>query len=98
MGMTVIQLKEKTSVVARVAIEQTGEPLSESVRKALKNYFSQLQGEEPKDVYPMILAEVELPLLEVVMKYTKNNQARTAIMLGLSRGNVREKLKAYGML
>lgn len=96
--MTVIQLKEKTSIIAQVALEQTSEPLSESVRQALINYFSQLKGEKPKGVYQMILAEIEVPLLEVAMKYTRNNQARTATLLGLSRGNVREKLKSYGML
>jgi Fis family transcriptional regulator len=104
--MPVIPLKEKTSIVAHVVIEQANkplieqpsEPLNESVRQALRNYFSQLQGEEPKGIYQMILAEVEVPLLEAVMKHTKNNQVRTATFLGLSRGTVRAKLKAYGML
>jgi Fis family transcriptional regulator len=96
--MTVIQLKEKTSIVAHVAIEQENESLSESVRQALRNYFDQLKGEEPKEVYKMVLSEVEVPLLDMVMKYTKNNQSHTTRILGLSRGTVLKKLKAYGML
>jgi Fis family transcriptional regulator len=46
----------------------------------------------------MVLAEVEVPLLEAVMEYTKGNQSRAAILLGLSRGTLRKKLKIYGML
>jgi Fis family transcriptional regulator len=98
--MTVIQIKEEMKKVLCEPFdtEEKSEPLSTSVRKALKNYFDQLKGEEPREFYQMILSEVEVPLLEVVMKYTRKNQSRTATILGLSRGNLRKKLKAYGML
>jgi Fis family transcriptional regulator len=96
--MTIIRIKEEAKNSTDFSVEQKGEKLSESVRQALKNYFDQLKGEEPKKIYQMVLAEIEVPLLETVMKYARKNQSRTAIILGLSRGNLREKLKAYGML
>ncbi|MFG1488271.1 helix-turn-helix domain-containing protein, partial [Oceanospirillum sp. HFRX-1_2] len=44
------------------------------------------------------LAEVEAPLLEAVMAYTKDNQSQASEILGLNRGTLRKKLKTYGML
>ena len=43
-------------------------------------------------------AEVEAPLLEEVMAYTRNNQTKASIMLGLNRGTLRKKLKQYGLI
>ena len=79
-------------------ITQTNQPLHDSVRQALENYLTQLHGQLPSNLYELILAEVEAPLMESVMEYTKNNQSRAAIVLGLSRGTLRKKLKQYGML
>jgi Fis family transcriptional regulator len=45
-----------------------------------------------------VLTEVETPLLEAVMKYTKNNQSKAAELLGLNRGTLRKKLKQYDLL
>ncbi|MCB1617229.1 MAG: Fis family transcriptional regulator, partial [Pseudomonadales bacterium] len=30
--------------------------------------------------------------------YTRNNQTKASIMLGLNRGTLRKKMKAYGLL
>lgn len=72
--------------------------LRDSVEKNLENYFSQLDGAPVKDVYQMVLSEVEAPLLEQVLKYTRNNQTKASVMLGLNRGTLRKKLKQYGLL
>lgn len=79
-------------------LPQKNQPLHDSVRQALENYLTQLKGHMPSNLYELILAEVEAPLMEAVMEYTKNNQSRAAIVLGLSRGTLRKKLKLYGML
>jgi Fis family transcriptional regulator, factor for inversion stimulation protein len=71
--------------------------LSESVETALSGYFSQLGDATPSDVYEMVMAEVEVPVLKCVLKYTGGNQSEAAKILGLSRGTVRKKLKMYGM-
>ncbi|MCR8922984.1 DNA-binding transcriptional regulator Fis [Dasania sp. GY-MA-18] len=80
---------------APVAQAQT---LRDSVAIALNNYFSHLDGQDVTDVYEMVLSEVEAPLLEEVMKYTRNNQTKTSQLLGLNRGTLRKKLKQYGLL
>jgi Fis family transcriptional regulator len=79
-------------------VTHKNQPLHDSVRQALENYFLQLKGQVPNNLYEMVLAEVEMPLLEAVMDYTKENQSRAAILLGISRGTLRKKLKIYGML
>lgn len=79
-------------------LKQKNQPLHDSVRQALENHFSHINGQLPDNLYEKILAQVEAPLMEAVMEYTKNNQSRAAIVLGLSRGTLRKKLKQYGML
>lgn len=72
--------------------------LRDCVERAVVNYFEHLEGHDVTDVYEMVLAEVEAPLLEVVMKYTRHNQTKAANVLGLNRGTLRKKLKQYGLL
>ena len=88
------QLKEQFTQTS-VASAQT---IRESVAIAMQNYLSHLDGQDVADVYDMVLAEVEVPLLEAIMKYTRKNQTRAATMLGLNRGTLRKKLKQYNML
>ena len=75
----------------------TNKPLRDSVKQALKNYLSQLDGQDVNDLYELVLAEVEHPTLDTVMQYTRGNQTRAATMLGINRGTLRKKLKKYGM-
>ena len=56
--------------------------------------------EQPKakDVYNLVISEVELPLLTSIMHHARGNQSLAAKMLGLSRGTLRKKLKTHGLL
>lgn len=72
-------------------------PLRDSVRQSLKSYFSQLNGQDVSGLYELVLAEVEQPLLDMVMQYTRGNQTRAAMMMGINRGTLRKKLKQYKM-
>lgn len=72
--------------------------LKNEVEKAMQRYFKQLEDEPVTNLYDMVLAEVEAPLLQEVMNFTGNNQSKAATMLGLNRGTLRTKLKQYGML
>jgi Fis family transcriptional regulator, factor for inversion stimulation protein len=76
----------------------SGQSLRDYVETAVSNYFQHLEGQDVTNVYEMVLSEVETPLLEVVMKYTRHNQTRAAEILGLNRGTLRKKLKQYGLL
>lgn len=69
--------------------------LAESVTQAVQNYFNELKGNDPVDLYELVLEEVETPLFKAVMEHCKYNQSRAAIMLGVSRGTLRTKLRKY---
>ena len=72
-------------------------PLSRMVRTALRLYLDDLDGQNPAPIYRMIIAEVERPMFETVMKHANGNQTRAARMLGISRSTLGKKLKAYGL-
>jgi Fis family transcriptional regulator len=59
--------------------------------------LSQLNGNDVDDMYDLVLSEIEAPMLEEVMQYTRGNQTRAANLLGINRGTLRKKLKKYGM-
>lgn len=73
-------------------------PLREAVDAAMRRYFAHLDGESVTDLYTMVLAEVEAPLLASVMEYVNGNQTRAADILGLNRGTLRKKLKQYALI
>jgi Fis family transcriptional regulator len=72
--------------------------LRQSVTTAVRHYLDELDGQISRDVYQMVLAEIEAPLLEEIMAYTRNNQTKASIMLGLNRGTLRKKLKQYNLI
>lgn len=71
--------------------------LKESVNQTLQQYIAQLDGQAPANLYDLVLAEVEKPLLEMVLKLTNNNQSKAAIVLGISRGTLRKKMAIYDL-
>ncbi len=86
--------------VLPIQVPSTGtpqQPLKTCVEQALENYFSQLEGNSPSNLYELVLAEVESPLLEVVLRQTRGNQTKAAKLLGISRGTLRKKLKQYDL-
>jgi Fis family transcriptional regulator len=72
--------------------------LKDHVTEAMERYFHDLDGQDTKELYNLVMAEVEPPLLEAAMKYTRQNQSKTAALLGLNRGTLRKKLKQYNLL
>lgn len=74
------------------------EPLHVHVERAVREYFFALGDEMPTELYELILAQVELPLLTVVLEKTHGNQTKCAQVLGLNRGTLRKKLKTYDLM
>ena len=72
-------------------------PLNKHVQRCVEQYFSDLNGECPVGLYERVMAEVEKPLIEVVMKKNMGNQTRTAKMLGINRNTLRKKLEQYSI-
>jgi DNA-binding protein Fis len=101
MNQTIPLAEQQTGVNATETI--TASPpksvtLRDSVRAALREYFTRLEGQQPANLYELVLAEIESPLLEMVLQYTGQNQSTAAKMLDISRGTLRKKMQRYGYL
>ena len=71
--------------------------IGDCIRRNLNRYFRDLDGEAPHAVYDMVIASVEKPMLEVVMKQAGQNQTIAAEMLGISRSTLRRKLADHNI-
>lgn len=92
--MTVLKTDNQQTVLSD---EHTSECLGSSVRRAMENYFTDLDGHEASNLYELFLAQVEKPMFEVVMRVTRGNITRAAEILGLNRGTLRNRLRKYGL-
>ena len=75
--------------------ERDSKPLSHAVSDSLNDYFRTLNGHAPENLYDVILAQVEPPLLRATLAYCRGNQSKAADMLGLNRATLRKKLGQY---
>jgi Fis family transcriptional regulator len=71
--------------------------LREQVSLALQDYFSTLEGSAANNIYELVLAEVEAPLLKLTLEHAKGNQSLAAKWLGLNRGTLRKLLSKYNL-
>ncbi|MFK7855951.1 MAG: helix-turn-helix domain-containing protein [Granulosicoccus sp.] len=62
------------------------------VNEELERYFEMLDGQAPADLYRMVIRQAESALLRSVMNECGGNQSKAATWLGISRGNLRNKL------
>ena len=72
--------------------------IEECIRESLKDYFRDLDGTDPANMYDMLIRLVERPLLDVVMHKADQNQSRAAEWLGLNRNTLRKKLTEHQLL
>jgi Fis family transcriptional regulator, factor for inversion stimulation protein len=68
------------------------------VRKAVNEYFKDLDGEEPScAMFNMVMNCVEKPLIETVLIHAEGNQTRAAELLGINRNTLRKKIQEHGI-
>jgi Fis family transcriptional regulator len=77
-------MKKEKPIILRDYVEQT-----------LDDYFTNLDGHKPANLYEMVLQEIEAPLIKSVLKYTDQNQSIAATILGISRGTLRKKMQSF---
>ncbi len=70
-------------------------PLRKNVQEAIRRYLEDMGQSQPESLYRVLMAEVEPPLIEEVLRYTQGNQSRTAKILGMTRNTLRTKLDRY---
>jgi DNA-binding protein Fis len=94
-----VAVLEENEVVTNMTPETkpmtTVERLGNAVEECLQQYFAQLDGQNPSNLYSLVLAEIEKPLIAMVLKLTNGNQSKAAKMLGISRGTLRKKMAMY---
>lgn len=72
--------------------------MARHVRKALKDYFKDLDGEDPcSNMYDMVMDCVEKPLIEMVLEHVGGNQTHASAMLGINRNTLRKKMLQHGI-
>jgi len=71
--------------------------LSALIKNSITDYFANLDGTDPTNIYSLVLSQIEKPLLEAVMQHANNNQSKAAVWLGLSRNTLRKLLEKYNL-
>jgi len=94
-GIAQLADNEVITMTPETQTATTSQSLRNSVRQSLQQYFAQLDGQTPSNLYGLVLAEVEKPLIEMVLQLTNNNQSKAALVLGISRGTLRKKMAIY---
>jgi Fis family transcriptional regulator len=72
-------------------------PLRDHAERALSDYLAKLNGHRPSRLYDLVLREVEEPLFRTVLDYADGNQSQAAVILGITRGTLRKKLRQFGL-
>ena len=85
-----------TSTVRPYPVPRSTPPtLRETVQTSIRNFLQDMGNCQAEDLYQILLSEVEPPLLEEVLKFTKYNQSQAARILGITRNTLRSKLLRY---
>ena len=69
--------------------------LNDCIVRSMRQYFNDLNGETPINLYKFFINEVEKPFLTVVMQHVNGNQSQATKLLGINRNTLRKKLKQY---
>jgi len=82
--------------VARTQQPQRTE-LQRCVDAELTKYFAMLENDPPKDLYQLVMSQVESAVINYVLDVCGNNQSRAAVYLGISRGKLRSRIKELSL-
>ena len=69
--------------------------LAKYLRRALNTYYRDLDGEQPRKIYEMVMYSVEKPLIETILQKAEGNQTQAAEILGINRNTLRKKIKLH---
>jgi Fis family transcriptional regulator len=72
-------------------------PLREHVRRVIRRYLADMGHVETINLHKRLMAEVEPPLIEEVLRSTGGNQTRAARILGMTRNTLRTRIRRYGL-
>jgi DNA-binding protein Fis len=67
--------------------------LKDFVERKLRDFVKNMKVSGVRNLYSILLAEVERPLISYILKETNNNQVQAARLLGMNRNTLRKKIK-----
>lgn len=70
-------------------------PLRQHVQSAIRRYLDDMGSTQPDHLHKILLAQVEPPLIEEVLRRTQGNQSKAAQILGITRNTLRSKMQRY---
>jgi two-component system nitrogen regulation response regulator GlnG len=68
---------------------ETDESLEALIGNKLRATFTQMDVQELDNLYEMVLAQMERPLIRIILEKTRYNQVRAAEILGINRNTLR---------
>jgi DNA-binding protein Fis len=75
-------------------------PLDEIIYFRLSDFFRRLDeagGTAARDLYPVVMAQMERPLLKLALEACDGNKCEAARMLGINRNTLLKKMRCLGM-
>ena len=85
----------RKNLIEPASVQDYSIPLRQNVQAAIRRYLEDMGQSQPSCLYQTLLAEIEPPLLEEVLRFTQGNQSRSAKILGITRNTLRTKLHRY---
>jgi len=67
--------------------------LEEFMEYRLKDFVKQMKVSGGRNLHPMLLREIERPLITITLRETNGNQIQAAHLLGMNRNTLRKKIK-----
>lgn len=71
--------------------------LEDLVLARLREYASNLQGHAARNMYDLIMPQLERPLVRVALELAEGRQTHAAEMLGIHRNTLRTRIRALGL-
>jgi two-component system nitrogen regulation response regulator GlnG len=96
---TVQAFLEDSERPLRTTSRQSGQVLSQDplledfVEKKLKDFVKKSKAGQARNLYTLLLKEIERPLISLALKETNGNQIQAALLLGMNRNTLRKKIK-----
>ncbi len=85
-GTVVLHKRRKT--------DQEGEPsFSEIIEHRLAEFVKKIKASDGKNLYELLIQEVEKPLIRLALNETAGNQVQASELLGMHRNTLRKKMK-----
>ena len=73
--------------------------MSDAISRHLEAYLEAHDGKLPVgQLYELVLAELEKPLITLVLDRLRGNQIKTAEVLGINRNTLRKKIRRYSII